>query len=72
MTGSDEKSIRVIEFSGKPSDWKIWSRKFLARVKRKGCKALLEGKIAIPTFAEYEAAVNGPRGTDSKEKIKFI
>ena len=71
MTGSDEKSIRVIEFSGKPSDWKIWSRKFLARANRKGYKALLEGKIAIPTLAEYEAAVNDPRGTDRKEKIKL-
>ena len=33
---SDLKSIRVIEFSGRTTDWEGWSEKFLARAKRKG------------------------------------
>ena len=30
MSSLEQKSIKVIEFTGKDKDWKIWSRKFLA------------------------------------------
>jgi hypothetical protein len=63
---SEEKSIRVIEFSGKRSDWKIWSRKFLARANRKGYKALLEGKEAIPKVSEYSALAASSDADDKK------
>ena len=63
----DIKSIRVIEFSGRTSDWEGWSEKFLARGKRKDYKKLLLGKERIPTQSEYEKAV-----TDgNKEQIKI-
>ena len=41
---SDMKSIRVINFSGRTSDWEGWSKKILARSKRKFYKKLLIGK----------------------------
>ena len=53
MSSLEEKSIRVIEFSGKSSDWKIWSRKFLARANRKGYKKLLTGEATIPSETSY-------------------
>ena len=37
----EEKSIKVIEFTG--TDFKIWSKKFVALANRKGYKGLLEG-----------------------------
>ncbi len=52
----NEKSIRVISFSGKKSDWRVWSRKFLARANRLGYKDLLEGKVEVPKESEYDAA----------------
>ena len=32
---SEEKSIRIIEFSGKQSDWGGWSEKFLTKAEMK-------------------------------------
>mmetsp|Transcript_11032 Transcript_11032/g.16141 ORF Transcript_11032/g.16141 Transcript_11032/m.16141 type:complete len:162 (+) Transcript_11032:416-901(+) len=60
-----QKSIKVIEFSGKEKDWKIWSRKFLAQANRKGYKNLLTGKEKIPSESAYDSA-KGKK--DSKEK----
>ena len=51
------KSIRVLEFTGKITDWEGWSVKFLARGKRLGYKKLLLGKEKIPTESEYQKAV---------------
>ena len=63
----DIKSIRVIEFSGKTSDWEGWSEKFLARGKRKEYKKILLGKVRVPTQSEYEKAIED----NNKEKIKI-
>ena len=51
-----EKSLRVIEFSGKKSDWKIWSVKWLARASKKGYKRLVDGTAAIPNEHSYQTA----------------
>ena len=32
---SEERAIRIIEFSGKQSDWDGWSEKFLAKAEMK-------------------------------------
>ncbi len=32
---SEEKLIRVMEFSGKKSDWEGWSEKFLAKMDKR-------------------------------------
>ena len=57
-----EKSVRVVEFSGKKGDWEAWSQKFLSRSQNKGYKALLAprgGKsLRIPTIEEYLNALD--------------
>ncbi len=53
ISNIEERSIRVLPFSGKSSDWKIWSRKFLAGSNRKGYKNLLFDKDAIPNELQY-------------------
>ena len=63
---TEEKSIRVIEFTGKQADWEGWSEKFLARGKRKGYKKLLLGKEKIPTQAEFDLAELGTTDEDKK------
>ena len=67
---SDMKSIRVINFSGRTSDWEGWSEKFLARSKRKGYKKLLTGKDTIPMAEEYEKAVAEGKKS-GEDTVKF-
>ena len=45
---SEEKSIKVIQFSGKHEDWNVWKEKFLAKANRKGFKEVLLGEVEIP------------------------
>ena len=61
------KSIRVLEFSGKTTDWEGWSEKFLARGKRAGYKHLLTGKETIPTVEQCDAVVG--KGDAESKKI---
>ena len=44
---SEEKAIRIITFSGKKSDWRQWSRKFLAVAHRRGFRGYLNGSEKI-------------------------
>jgi hypothetical protein len=67
---TEERSIRVLPFSGKSSDWKIWSRKFLARANRKGYKSLLLGKDVVPKELEYELTT-GEMNISEKKTIKL-
>ena len=67
MSG-EEKSLRIIEFSGK--DWEVWSEKFKARGKRKGYTKLLLGKAKVPTLSEYSLAELGDSDAD-KETVKL-
>jgi len=48
MSVVEEKSLKVIAFSGKQDDWKFWQVKFLARARRKGFREILLGKETIP------------------------
>ena len=54
---SELKSIRVLNFSGRTTDWEGWSNKFLARSKKKVYKKLLIEKERVPTSKEHEKAV---------------
>ena len=63
---SEEKTNKVIEFTG--TDFKIWSKKFVARANRKGYKGLLEGTVPIPTRSEYEAAKSESNETQKKTR----
>ena len=66
MPSTDEKSLRVIKFSGSAKDWEIWSEKFKARGKRKGYTKLLWGRSEILTQAELTAAEGGKTDRDKK------
>jgi len=52
MSTIEEKSLKVIVFSGKQDDWRFWEVKFLARARRKGFRELLLGKLTIPIDTE--------------------
>ena len=46
---TSEKTIRSLPFSGKQEDWRMWSRKFLARAELKGYQEILEGTKKAPS-----------------------
>ena len=56
MPSTEEKSLRVIKFSGSAKDWEVWSEKFKAQGKRKVYTKLLLGRSEIPTLAKLTAA----------------
>ena len=47
-----EKTIKIIEFKGKGNEFRMWSRKFLARATLKGYKLTLLGKTNVPKHDE--------------------
>ena len=62
-------SIKVIHFSGKKTDWAVWSEKFLARAKMRGYRDILPGKEIIPKDNEEPE----DSATDAvKEKYKKV
>ena len=64
-------SIRVIPFSGKATEWPVWSEKFLARARRKSYKGVLTGKDQLPaTVADDGYPV--PISTEMTEKAKEV
>ena len=70
---NEQKSIHIIEFWGKKTDWNSWSKKFLLCGKQKGYKKLLvstgttPGVDKIPTQDEYESALD--KDEDLNKKI---
>ena len=56
MTKVEEKSIHVLEFTGRHEDWKVWSVKFLARGSKKGYKSVVIGDEILPKKANYLTA----------------
>ena len=60
---TEEKSIQIIECSGKMEDWEGWSKRFLARGRWKGyhmfltCADQKEGGDKVPMSKEYDQAV---------------
>ena len=63
---SKEKSICIIEFSGKQIYWDGWSEKFLVRAKRKGYKKLLLGTERVPMQEQIDLAESSSSSTDKK------
>ena len=64
MSGYNEKSIRIVQYSGKKDDWRMWHRQFLAMAGKKKCKEVLLGTVTVPKASD---TLN--ETTDS-EKIK--
>ena len=51
---SEEKSIRIISFSGKRGDWRVWSWKFLAVAEKRGYKKVLTGTLVLTSTSSAE------------------
>ena len=69
-----EKNLRVLEFSGKDEDWKLFSRKFLSKAMIEGYKDLLLGKVAVPD-SETEIDLNTDAGRildNNRKKMKRL
>ncbi len=71
---AEERSLLVIEFSGKKSDWKSWSVDFMASGNRRGYKNLLVGQCKtvgvdkVPTETKFEEAEHGSSVQDEAVK----
>ena len=67
-----QKSIYIIEFFGKKSDWECWLETFLSWGKRKSYKNLLIGEGStkelgmIPMQENYGEAIEGSTGLNKK------
>ena len=73
MSKIEERTIRVIEFSGKEDDWKYWSVKSLARADLRGFGELLTGEKKLPTKSEFTTAVSvNPATSDSKATVLYV
>ena len=51
------KTVHVIKFNGKASNWDAWNEKFGAKATRRGYKNLLLGNEVVPTQSEYDQVV---------------
>ena len=67
MSPSDnvEQTVRIIQFSGKESDWRMWSRRFLAFAATKGYKNVLLGKDKVPDESDEI-----PVTEENKDKLR--
>ena len=45
---SEEKTVRVLPFSGLKKDWRKWQAKFVAKARMRGFKKLLTGDEKVP------------------------
>ena len=59
----DEKSIRIIPFSGKKGKWNMWLAKFMARSGIRGYDILLKGDGETPADNAEETKNNGVTAT---------
>ena len=62
---SNEKTIRILTFSGKKEDWMMWSDKFMAKAMMKGYNEILDGTMLVP-----EDKTTKP--TSSKEEARKL
>ena len=43
-----DRAIRVLPFTGRRQDWRMWEAKYSARARAKGWQDILTGKVAVP------------------------
>ena len=74
-TGNKQRTIRVIEFSGKKSDWDAWNEKFLATAEWEDYRKLLlclknlKTFDVVPTHQEVEDIQAKSTKTEDDKKI---
>ena len=64
----DDKSVKIITFSGKKADWKFWSKKFCSYVHIKGGEPVWDAK---PEDIPKESEVIDISNDDGKAKAKL-
>ena len=68
MSTNNEKSIRVIQFSGKKKDWRMWQKQFLAISSKREYKDILTGKTPVPPHNESIDISTGEGKTKMKAR----
>ena len=68
----NDKSIRILSFSGKRDDWTMWSKKFLATAHRSKYKKVLKGATVIPDAADtFDATTAVPLVPKTNLAVSF-
>jgi hypothetical protein len=62
-----DKAIRVLSFSGKQEDWRMWRAKYEARARFKGWLSALDGSANAPAAA----TVLDPANDAHADRIKL-
>ena len=62
---SEEKTVRVLPFSGLKKDWRKWQAKFVAKARMKGFKKLLTGDETVPA---HDIAIDETTAQGKKDK----
>jgi hypothetical protein len=65
---SESKSIRVIAFSGKAKDYRMWARKFMSLASIKGYKKIMTGKEIPPGHLEECADTKAGKAEEELRK----
>ena len=67
----NEKSIRIVQFSGKKKEWRMWSKQFLAVAGKRYYKDIIDGNETVPEKSEtlYLTTVEGKRKMKAR-KVK--
>ena len=66
----EQKSIKIIEISGKAKDWKIRLWKFLAKANYEGYQKVLTGTNEISSEKKFDLAV-GESNEDEKKTVRL-
>ena len=66
MSTTNEKSIRIVQFSGKKKDWRMWRKQFLAVSGKRDYKDVLTGITKVPKASD----ILDPKTDDGKKKIQ--
>ena len=66
MSTTNEKSIRIVQFSGKKKDWRMWRKQFLAVSGKREYKDVLTGIVKVPKASD----ILDPSKDDDKKKIQ--
>ena len=60
-----EKTIWTVQFSGKKSDWRMWSKQFLAMSSKKKYNSVLLGTMTVPNNTETLNAAESDRSAET-------
>ena len=66
MTGYSEHTIWIVQFSGKKSDWRMWSKEFIEMSSKNKYTSVFLGTTTVPNNTETLNAAE----TDRAAKIK--